>query len=86
MNSVSYKQTLWLTSRGGRGVNEVKDDGDGKLYVYMWSSAIHDWAKVYLPPNYAIHLELGYDGHVHTENTYPTEWNRHLKKQVIDIP
>lgn len=49
--SVSYKQSLWLTSMGDRDVDDVYADNYQRLYILMWSSENEDYEKIYLPDN-----------------------------------
>ena len=45
MIKLTYKQTKWLNSRGGRNIKDVKEDENG-LYVMF---GLREDQKVYLP-------------------------------------
>lgn len=45
---VSYKQGIWLDTRGGRDEEDVYRD-EGGLYVFMFDGENYREKKVYLP-------------------------------------
>lgn len=61
--SVSYKQSLWLTSHGDRDVDDVYADEYQKLYILMWSSEKEDYEKIYLPHDKDLKIKMLDDFH-----------------------
>lgn len=45
---LTYEQVKWLNSRGGRDFNDLVEDEDGRLFVYMTNGKGGE-KKVYLP-------------------------------------
>lgn len=61
--SVSYKQSLWLTSMGDRDVDDVYADEKRRLYILMWSSENEKDVKVYLPDDKYLQVKMLSDFH-----------------------